>query len=209
MKTHRSCWYFSSGYNTASPGVEEWRDLRRRVMKSGEQHRFIPQKLAQAFWGEGVGSCFFTLTPSLLIPGTRNLSQSQGFSAVHLPTTLSPALNHGFHTTQRDRSSALKGWESVNIWSSWTKSMELCQFRPSAEPGNFLKHLFFPFPPENHTVFDFIFPRSTSFPVYPLPKLLPGSNNVSSRPSLEHISVVLGHRNSVICGISLSVEAAD
>lgn len=79
-----------------------------------------------------------------LLPGTRTLSQSQGFSAVHLPRTLSPALSHGFHTTQRDRFSVLKGWESVNIWSSWTKSMKLCQFRPSAEPGNFLKHLFSP-----------------------------------------------------------------
>lgn len=196
MKTHRSCWYFSSGYNTASPGVEEWRGLRR-VMKSGEQDRFIPQKLAQAFWGEGVWSRFLTLTPSLLISGTRNQSQSQGFSAVH-PGTLSPAQSRGFHTAQREQSNVLRGWESVNIWSSWTKSMELCQFQPSAEPGSFLKHLFSPFPPKKYTEFDFLFPRSTRFPVYPLLNFTQGSSNVSSCPSPEHISVVLGHRNWVI-----------
>lgn len=71
-----------------------------------------------------------------------------------------PCSRPGFHRTQRDQCSVLRGWESVNIWSSWPKSMELCQFRPSAEPGNFLRHLFSPFPPKNYTIFDFIFPRS-------------------------------------------------
>lgn len=88
----------------------------------------------------------------------------------------------GFHTAQSDQSSVLGGWGSANIWNIWTKSMELCHFRPSAEPGSFLKHLLSPFPPKNYTVFDFIFPRSTSFSVYPLPKLHTGSNNVSSCP---------------------------
>lgn len=58
-----------SGYNTASPGVEEWRDLRRRVMKSGEQHRFIPQKLAQAFWGEAAAFSLSLLPFSFLAQG--------------------------------------------------------------------------------------------------------------------------------------------
>lgn len=47
---------------TASPGVEGWRDLRG-VTKSGEQHRFIPQNLAQAFWEREFGAAFSLSLP--------------------------------------------------------------------------------------------------------------------------------------------------
>lgn len=63
MKTHRSCWCFSSGYSTASPGVEEWRDLRR-VMKSGEHSKNL-LRLSGEF-----GAAFSPLPLSFLAQGT-------------------------------------------------------------------------------------------------------------------------------------------
>lgn len=81
---------------TASTGVEEWRDLKRRVKKSWQQHKFRPQNLAQAFWEDRAWICCLTLTPSrspvsFLAQGCDLLSQPQGCSAVGLLWTLNNA----------------------------------------------------------------------------------------------------------------------
>lgn len=57
-----------------------WGESWSQENNTGLSHTNLPRLSGERAW-----SCFLTLTPSLLIPGMRNLSQSSGLSAVSPP----------------------------------------------------------------------------------------------------------------------------
>lgn len=81
MKTYRNCWYFSYGYNTASIGVEEWRDLKRRVKihdnSTGFSHKILLRLSGKAELGAAVSLS--------LLPGLQSLSWHKDVIFCHRP----------------------------------------------------------------------------------------------------------------------------
>jgi len=140
--------------------------------------------------------------PSLL-PCLQSLSWHKDMILCHSPEDVLPLASFGPWTTPLWMPpgftyptgvgpAVLTRWESVNIWNSYMKSMELCSLTPTAEPDNLPECWVSPFSPGNYTVFDFIFPRNISSPVNPLPGPNIGSKNVHFSPSPEYVSVAEG-----------------